>query len=50
MKSNIHLKLNEERMKKRIRKYSRKRKIRKILGLPPKNEFISPGVYTSEFD
>lgn len=32
--------------------YLRKIKIRRILGLPPKNEsiFISPGVYTREND
>lgn len=36
--------------RKRVRKYKRKIKIRKLLGLPDKNEFISPGVYTTEFD
>lgn len=30
--------------------YIRKQKIETILGLPEKNEFISPGIYTSEKD
>jgi hypothetical protein len=35
---------------KRLRKYNRLKKLRRLLGLPEKNMFISPGVYTSEYD
>ena len=49
---NPYIKLKQETLvfRKRVRKYHRKIKIRKLLGLPDKNEFISPGVYTREFD
>jgi hypothetical protein len=40
----------KDRMYKRLRKYNRLKKLRRILGLPEKNMFISPGVYTSEYD
>jgi hypothetical protein len=46
----ISLKQETLVFRKRVRKYHRKIKIRKILGLPHKNEYISPGVYTREFD
>jgi hypothetical protein len=34
----------------RLRKYSRLKKLRRLLGLPEKNMFISPGVYVQEHD
>ena len=38
------------RMNKRLRKYNRLKKLRRILGLPEKNMYISPGVYVQEHD
>jgi hypothetical protein len=35
----------KDRMDKRLRKYNRLKKLRRILGLPEKNMYISPGVY-----
>jgi hypothetical protein len=37
-------------MNKRLRKYNRLKKLRRILGLPEKNMYISPGVYVQEHD
>lgn len=38
------------RIDKRFRKYNRLKKLRRILGLPEKNMYISPGVYVQEHD
>jgi hypothetical protein len=40
----------KDRMDKRLRKYNRLKKLRRILGLPHKNMYISPGVYVLEHD
>jgi hypothetical protein len=40
----------KDRMDKRLRKYNRLKKLRRILGLPEKNMYISPGVYVQEHD
>lgn len=40
----------DERLKKSIRHLNRLKRLRKLLGLPPKNEYISPGVYVQEHD
>ena len=37
-------------MNKRIRRYNRLKKLRRLLGLPEKNMYISPGVYVQEHD
>jgi hypothetical protein len=37
-------------MDKRLRKYNRLKKLRRLLGLPEKNMYISPGVYVQEHD
>jgi hypothetical protein len=37
-------------MDKKIRRYNRLKKLRRILGLPHKNMYISPGVYVQEHD
>lgn len=37
-------------MNKRLRKYNRLKKLRRLLGLPEKNMYISPGVYVREHD
>jgi len=36
--------------KDRTRKYLRLKKLRRLLGLPEKNKYISPGVYLFEND
>ena len=33
-----------------LRKHRRLKKLRRLLGLPEKNMYISPGVYTQERD
>lgn len=40
----------EERLKKSVRHLNRLKKIRRMLGLPHKNLYISPGVYVQERD
>jgi hypothetical protein len=40
----------DERLKKSIRHHNRLKKLRRILGLPEKNMYISPGVYVQEHD
>jgi hypothetical protein len=39
-----------QQMNKRLRKYNRLKKLRRLLGLPEKNMYISPGVYVQEHD
>jgi len=40
----------KDKRDKRLRKHRRLNKLRRILGLPEKNMYISPGVYTQERD
>lgn len=40
----------DERLKKSVRHHNRLKKLRRLLGLPEKNMFISPGVYVQEHD
>ena len=40
----------DKRLKKSIRHLNRLKKLRRLLGLPEKNMYISPGVYVQEHD
>ena len=40
----------DHRLVRRIRSHNRLKKLRRLLGLPEKNMFISPGVYVHEYD
>jgi hypothetical protein len=40
----------DERLKKSIRHLNRLKKLRRLLGLPEKNMYISPGFYVQEHD
>lgn len=40
----------DERLKKSIRHLNRLKKLRRLLGFPEKNMYISPGVYVQEHD
>jgi hypothetical protein len=40
----------DDRLKKSTRHYNRLRKLRRLLNLPTKNMFISPGVFVQEHD
>jgi len=40
----------DERLKKSIRHHNRLKRLRRLLGLPHKNMYISPGVYVQEHD
>lgn len=40
----------DHRLARRIRRHNRLKKLRRLLGLPEKNMYISPGVYVQEHD
>ena len=40
----------DHRLVRRIRRHNRLKKLRRLLGLPEKNMYISPGVYVQEHD
>lgn len=40
----------KDKRDKRLRRHSRLKKLRRMLGLPEKNMYISPGVYVQEND